>query len=151
MKKTTTLFKFLEKIDIERIMFAICPEHPQTIAVILSCMPPKRAAQIISGLPPERQVGVLRRMVMSKKVELAVIKIVEEELKIKLSNQKFIDLCNIDTVAKVLNDIDQECRHDILENTGLDDPDLVQELNKAIYAAKIISRLAEEGKITVNQ
>ena len=37
-------------------------EHPQTIALILSHLPPSQAADIISGLPGERQLSVIRRV-----------------------------------------------------------------------------------------
>ena len=52
---------------------AIVNEHPQTIAVITTCLPPARAAHIIEGLPPERQLSVIRRIASLRQIELAML------------------------------------------------------------------------------
>ena len=51
-------FQFLESVSNESILFAITDEHPQTVAVILSCMQPVQAAYIIEALAPEEQLSV---------------------------------------------------------------------------------------------
>jgi len=44
-------FGFLQKVDSQNLLTFIIDEHPQTIALIVSHLPPAQAADIISGLP----------------------------------------------------------------------------------------------------
>ena len=46
-------FGFLKRVDPQNLLTFIIDEHPQTIALILSHLPPPYGAEIISGLPRE--------------------------------------------------------------------------------------------------
>ena len=151
MRKTATPFKFLAKVSNESILNAITAEHPQTIAVIVSCLQPTQAASIIAGLPPERQIAVLMRVASMRQIELAFIKIVEEELKMQIANQKFINIGGIDTVAKVLTVIDQETGKYIMGNLAQDDQELADEIGQSMRVVSTIQKLERKGKITVNK
>ena len=151
MKRTATPFKFLAKVNNESLLCAITAEHPQTIAVIVSCLQPTQAASIICGLPPERQLAVLTRIASIRQIDLAFIKIVEEELKMQVANQKFINIGGIDTVAEVLAVIDQGTSKCIMENLAIDDPELVEEIKQSMRVVDTIQKLEQKGKITVNR
>ena len=72
------------------------------------------------------------RIALMKQIDLAFVKIVEEELKMQIANQKFINIGGIDTVAKVLTVIDQGTSKCIMENLNMDDPDLVEEIKQSM-------------------
>ena len=55
-------FGFLKKVDPQNVVTFINDEHPQTIALILSHLPPTYGAQIIGGLSPERQLAVIHAL-----------------------------------------------------------------------------------------
>ena len=55
-------FEFVRKTDASQLLNFIQDEHPQTIALILSYLPPSQAALIISALPPDRQADVAKRI-----------------------------------------------------------------------------------------
>ena len=57
-------FEFVRKTDATQLLNFIQDEHPQTIALILSYLPPSQSALIISALPPERQSDVAKRIAM---------------------------------------------------------------------------------------
>jgi flagellar motor switch protein FliG len=151
MKKVSTPFKFLSKVSNESIHYAIANEHPQTIAVIVACLKPEQAAYVIDGLSPERQLAVIKRMVYIRQIELDVIKMVEEELKMPIADTKFINIGGIDNVAEVLTVIDQGTSRNILENLEQDDPDLVNEIRVVMRVNKAVQKNKESGKITVNK
>jgi len=141
----TTPFEFLKEIDNENILFAVMDEHPQTIAVILSCMQPSQAAWIIEFLPPEQQLAVIKRIVTLKRVELAVLILLEEELKKQVSNKKYIKLGGIDNVAEALTLVEPGTCKDIMENLGQDDPELVADIKQSMRVVQTIQR-REESK-----
>ena len=151
MKRTATPFKFLAKVNNESLLCAITDEHPQTIAVIVSCLQPTQAASIIAGLPPERQLAVLTRIASIRQIDLAFIKIVEEELKMQIANKKFINIGGKDTVAEVLTAIDQGTSKCIMENLTQFDSDLADEISQSMRVIDTIQKLEQKGKITVNK
>ena len=151
MKRTTTPFKFLAKVSNESILYAIQNEHPQTMAVIMSFLSPAQAAYIIDSLPPERQLAVIKRMAYIGQIELAVIKIIEEEIKMQLADKKYVKTGGIDNIAEVLTVIDQGTSNNILENLTMDDIELVKTIKQSMRVVKTIQKFDKNGKITVNR
>src|SRR5262245_35720349 len=52
-------FGFLQNVDSQNLLAFLIDEHPQTIALILSHLPPAYGAEIVSNLPSERQLAVI--------------------------------------------------------------------------------------------
>ena len=78
-------FAFIRDADPNDIYTYIQNEHPQTIAVILSCLPPDKAAQVLSRIsPPSRRNDIARRIAMLERVTPDALEQVEEALKEKL-------------------------------------------------------------------
>jgi len=122
----TRPFKFLEDVSNESILFAITDEHPQTMAVIVSCMQPEQAAYVIEGLAPERQLTVIRRMAMMRQVEQVVLEIIGKDFYEQVSRQDYVNVGGIDTVAEALLYVDAGTTRNIMENLEQDDPELVE-------------------------
>jgi flagellar motor switch protein FliG len=55
-------FAFLRGIESQNILTYVNEEHPQTIALILSHLPPSAGAAILAGLPADRQLAVVQRI-----------------------------------------------------------------------------------------
>ena len=55
-------FAFLRNVDSQNILTYVIDEHPQTIALILSHLPPPVGAAILAGLPADRQLSVVQRI-----------------------------------------------------------------------------------------
>lgn len=70
-------FGFLQKVDSQHLLTFLVDEHPQTIALILSHIPPAQASSIISGLPADRQIAVIRRVAMMQQTSPEIIQTVE--------------------------------------------------------------------------
>ena len=85
-------FGFLQKVDSQNLLTYIIDEHPQTIALILSHVPPSQAAEILSGLPAEQQLPVIRRVATMGQTSPEIIREVEKGLENRMSslvNQQF--------------------------------------------------------------
>jgi len=85
-----------------------------------------------------------------RQIEFAVIKIIEEELKAKIADQKYVNVGGVDNVATILTLIDKGTCQNILENLQQNDPDLVKDLQQAMITAHTLRKLENEGKITIN-
>ncbi len=137
-------FGFLQKVDSQNLLTFIIDEHPQTIALILSHVPPQQAADIIGGLPAERQMSVIRRVATMSQTSPEIIQEVERGLEHRMAavmSQQFENAGGVSSVAEMLNVIDRATERNLLENLGQEDPDLVDEIRRLMFVFEDISKL----------
>ena len=139
-------FGFLQKADSQNLLTFIIDEHPQTIALILSHIPPTQAADIIAGLPAERQLSVIRRVATMGQTSPEIIKEVEEGLEGRMAavmSQQFEKAGGVPSVAEMLNVIDRATERSLLENLAQEDPDLVEEIRRLMFVFDDITKLGD--------
>src|SRR5258708_2067871 len=69
-----TPFGFLRNVDSQNLLTYIMDEHPQTIALIMSHLPPNFGAEILAGLPETRRLPVIRRIATMGRTNPDIIK-----------------------------------------------------------------------------
>ena len=139
-------FGFLQKVDSQNLLTFIIDEHPQTIAVILSHVPPSQAADIISGLPGDCQLSVVRRIATMAQTSPEIIHEVERGLENRMASvmsQRFEKAGGVESVAEILNVIDRSTERSLLENLAQEDPDLVEEIRRLMFVFEDIAKFAD--------
>jgi flagellar motor switch protein FliG len=139
-------FGFLQKVDSQNLLTFIIDEHPQTIALILSHVPPSQAADIISGLPADRQLAVIRRIASMGQTSPEIIQEVERGLEKRMASvmsQQFENAGGVASVAEMLNVIDRATERNLLENLAQEAPDLVEEIRRLMFVFEDISKLSD--------
>src|SRR5690606_24206515 len=124
-------FGFLRRIDAQNVFTFIMDEHPQTIALIVSHLPPQAGAEIVAGLPSDRQLAVIRRIANMGQTNPAVIAEVEAGLEKRMDSvmsQSYERAGGVPSVAEILNVTDRATERALLENLAQEDPDLVEEI-----------------------
>jgi flagellar motor switch protein FliG len=145
-------FGFLKKIDPQNLLTFIIDEHPQTIAVVLSHLPPAYGAEIVKGLPAERQLAVVRRIAHMGQTSPEVIQEVERGLESRMSNlmqQSFEKAGGVDSVAEILNVSDRATERTLLESLSQDDPELVEEIRRLMFVFDDLTKLTDKDIQTV--
>jgi len=145
-------FGFLQKVDSQNLLTFIIDEHPQTIALILSHMPPQQAAAIINGLPAERQLSVVRRIATMGQTSPEIIHEVEKGLEHRMASvmsQEFEKAGGVDAVAEILNVVDRATERSLLENLAQEDPDLVEEIRRLMFVFEDITKFTDRDIQTV--
>lgn len=145
-------FSFLKKVDPQNIQTFIIEEHPQTIALILSHLPPHYGAEIIAGLPAERQLAVIRRIANMGQTSPEVIHAVEKGLEMRMAsmmNQSFDKAGGVGSIAEILNITDRNTERSIMEKLGAEDPDLVEEIRRLMFVFEDISKLSDKDMQSV--
>lgn len=145
-------FAFLQKVDSQNLITFLIDEHPQTIALILSHLPPNQAAEIIRGLPPERQVAVVKRIATMGQTSPDIIHEVEKGLESRMASvmsQRFENAGGIPTVAEILNVIDRATERHILDSLAQEDPDLVNEIRRLMFVFEDITKLSDRDIQTI--
>src|SRR6185369_5638658 len=145
-------FGFLQKVDSQNLLTFIIDEHPQTIALILTHLPPAQAAAIIGGLPSDRQLSVIRRVANMGQTNPEIIHEVEKGLENRMSSvmsQQFENAGGVESVAEILNVTDRATERSLLENLAQEDPDLVEEIRRLMFVFEDISKFSTKDIQTV--
>lgn len=141
-------FGFLRHVDSQNVLTYIIDEHPQTIALILSYLPPALGAEVMAGLPQECQIAVVRRMASMGQTNPEVIREVELGLEKRMSsviNQSFEPVGGVESVAKMLNVSDRDTERGLLGKMESDDPDLVEQIRRLMFVFEDIAKLDDKG------
>ena len=140
-------FEFIRKTDASQLLNFIQDEHPQTIALILSYLPAGQASAVISALPLDKQADVARRIAQMDRTSPDVIKEVERVLERKLAsleNQDYTIVGGVDAIVEILNYVDRGTEKHIMENLGVEEPELADEIKRKMFVFEDILSLDDK-------
>ena len=140
-------FGFLRRIDPQNITTFILDEHPQTIALVLSHLPPAFGAEIIAGLPADRQLAVIRRIANMGQTSPAVVAEVEQGLELRMDSvmsQSYQNAGGVPSVAEILNVTERATERALLENLAQEDAELVEEIRRLMFVFDDVARLSDK-------
>lgn len=129
-------FEFVRKADPTQLLNYLQGEHPQTIALILSFLPPEQGAVIISSLPPEVQSDIAKRIASMERTSPETIREIEKVLEKKLSTlvaQDYTSIDGLETVVQILTRVDRGTERTILESMEIQTPELAEEIKKRMF------------------
>lgn len=141
-------FGFLHKAGADNLLTFVSEEHPQTIALILSHLPPTLAAEVLAGLNATKQLEVVRRVANMEQTSPEVIRDVERSLEVRMSsafNQQLEKAGGVQAVAEILNVADRMTNKGILENLGADDPELVDQIKRLMFTFDDLMKLDDKS------
>lgn len=81
-------FRFLHHTAGTTLGAKLRNEHPQTIAVVVSHLPPDRGAELLSSLPSSLQADVARRLVDLDEADPEILYEIEQDLEMWLQEQE---------------------------------------------------------------
>jgi flagellar motor switch protein FliG len=145
-------FGFLQKVDAQNLLTFLVDEHPQTIALIVSNLPPAQGAGIVAGLPNERQIAVIRRIATMGQTNPEIIHEVEKGLEKRMASvmsQQYENAGGVGAVAEILNVIDRATERTLLEHLAQDDPDLVEEIRRLMFVFEDLAKFSDRDMQTV--
>jgi flagellar motor switch protein FliG len=147
-----TPFAFLRNVDSQNLLTYLVEEHPQTIALIISHLPPNQGAEILAGLPEVRRTQVVRRIATMGRTNPEIIREVEKGLERRMASvmtQSFEHAGGVGAVAELLNVSDRAVERAVLENLGQEAPELVEEIRRLMFVFEDIARFSDKDIQTV--
>lgn len=141
-------FDFVSRTDAQYLINMLQFEHPQTIALVLAYLDPKKGSEVLSGLPVDVQVNVTRRIAKMDRTNPEVIREVERVLERKLSSlvsEDYKVAGGVDSVVEVLNLADRSTERAIMENLEEMDPELAEEIKKRMFVFEDIVLLDDKS------
>jgi flagellar motor switch protein FliG len=145
-------FSFLRQVDSQNVLTYINDEHPQTIALILSHLPPSIGAEILAGLPEARRLAVVRRIATMGRTSPDIIREVEQGLERRMSSvmsQSFERAGGVEAVAEILNVSDRATERTLLDALRNEDPQLVEEIRRLMFVFEDVARFTDKDIQTV--
>jgi flagellar motor switch protein FliG len=141
-------FGFLQKAGAENLLTFILEEHPQTIALIMSHLPPGMAAEVLGGLPADKQLDVVRRIAAMEQTSPEVVREVEASLQSRMTstiNQHLEKAGGVQTVAQILNVADRTTNKGILESLEEENGELVDEIKRLMFVFDDLLKLDDRA------
>ena len=129
-------FHLLQTLEINQLSSFLQNEHPQTTALILAHLNPRKAAEIISELPVEEQSDVIYRLATMEKASPALLEDVEEVIRKQIAPLTDTDMSaagGVDAVAMILNNTAKEDEKAILENLTERDSELAIAIKNLMF------------------
>jgi flagellar motor switch protein FliG len=112
-------FEFLETAPTHALVLHLAREHAQTIAVVLSHLPPERAAAVLAALPQKVQAETVERLSTLGETDPECLSVLKRELETWASERDLLRNGNgrrRDTMAAILAAADSKSRSHILSN-----------------------------------
>ncbi len=141
-------FDFVRRTDPQHLVNFLQSEHPQTIALVLAYLEPKKAADVLKDLPVEIQSEVAKRIAKMDRTTPEVLREVERVLERKLSSlasEDFSSAGGIDAIVEVLNLADRSTEKTIIERLEEEDPELAEEIKKRMFVFEDIVLLDDKS------
>ena len=126
----------LQKVDPQQLSKFLEGEHPQTVALVLAHLDPKRASQVLQQLADGQRVDSVRRLAemqqfspeMAQKVALVLHKRLES-----LGDMGRKSYSGFKAVADLLNRLDAPAAKAVLENIEADNPKLAISIRNLMF------------------
>ncbi|NMA68381.1 MAG: flagellar motor switch protein FliG [Desulfitobacterium sp.] len=141
-------FDLVRRTDPKQLLSFIQGEHPQTIALIMTHLPPEKAAILLSSLTQERQAEVAKRVALMGRTSPEVLKEIEKILERKISSLAPTDYTSsggIQSVVDILNRSDPTTLKNVMETLEVDDPELAEQVKRQMFVFEDIVMLDDRG------
>jgi len=136
-------FRVLKHLDSGQLISFLADEHPQTIALILVHLTPRRAAVVMAGLPDALQGEVALRMARLGSIAPGVIKTIEAQLEKHVSAISLSSFAagGPSAVVETLQQMDRATEDAVLEALAERDPDLADEVRNMMFVFEDVAKL----------
>jgi len=141
-------FESLQDVDAKVLANFIRNEHPQTIALILSHLESGKAAEVLSEFPEQLQTDVILRIADLDTVSPQVIEEIEHVLRAEIAAMGTVGskkLGGAQTVAEILNQVDQTTENTILSKIEEDRTELANEIRKLMFVFDDLVNVPDQG------
>ena len=138
----------LQLMEAKEVVDVIHREHPQVIAVVLAGLDAKKAAEGISQLPVRLSTDVVTRIARMEEIPQHTIQELDEVMQQRFSQSsgfKVTAMGGIRSAAEILNMVDKEIEHQIIENLDQENAALSQEIQESMFVFDNLLSIDDRG------
>jgi flagellar motor switch protein FliG len=129
-------FHLLQTVETAQLTNFLLNEHPQTAALILAHLNPRKAADIVAGFPQEIQNEILFRLATMGKTSPELLRDIEEVIRQQIGSVIGTELSasgGIETVAEILNNTSRTSEKSIMEAIRERNPELAANIKSLMF------------------
>jgi flagellar motor switch protein FliG len=131
-------FQSLRNLKADVLLDLLADERPQTVALVLSHLPPRQAGEVLDALPPERQASVFRRLAALEPPSPAVLRDLEQAVGLAIARIRARPaLRGMAGVVKMLHTMEPAAERHLLEEVAQADPALHHQIRCAMFGADV--------------
>jgi flagellar motor switch protein FliG len=132
-------FQFLYDLKADAIVELIGEERPQTIALVLCCLPPRVAAAVLEKLAPAEQFSVVCRIAALGEPAPEILQDVETQLYRRLvgGERAPAGRRGLSGVVKILNALEPAIERRLLGELSETDPQLAREIRREMFGPDV--------------
>ncbi len=142
----------LELIDPKTLANFLRSEHPQTMALILAHLDPKKFGECLKILPESLHTELILRVASLESVSPEIIDEIDDVLRNeiqRLGNVTSSKVGGIDPIVEMLNLMDKATEENILDRLEERDPDLAENIRKLMFVFDDLIKIDDRGIQTV--
>lgn len=143
------LFRVLRKIEPAQLAAYLVQEQPQTIALMIAYLNPKRSAAIIAELPRSMKSDVIYQLATLQGTDPDVVQTMDSALKESLGalaeGAKMEKLGGVQMVAEILNNLDQPSSKVVMEEIQDRNMDLAIQIKELLFVFSDIVLLDDKS------
>ena len=149
-------FTSLAEIGDEALVSFLKDEHPQTIAVALSFLPPEKSAPMTKAPGPETVKEVVLRMAKMDKVMpdavAGIVKTIKKRYKEYQKKSQGLSAGGLDTLTDILRHMDPENERKIMRDLEINLPEVSRQIQEKTFAFENIVYLTNnEIRIIIDE
>lgn len=141
-------FNSLKRADANQLVNFLIKEHPQTIALILSHLPPDQTADALSEFPEELGKDVAYRIATLGKISPNLLHEIEEAVDLLAETSFSEDMSKTggaEAIAEILNKSKKNTERNILNFIEENDPDLALHIKGLMFVFEDIILIDDRG------
>jgi flagellar motor switch protein FliG len=138
----------LRWLDPKTIARFLQGEHPQTIAVIMAHLEPTQAGAVLTELPASLQTDVVLRTAKLEYIPPGIIQELDRVLRNELKATGALEtgqVGGIQSVAEILNNVDQASEREIMEQIEQVNANLAEEIRQLMFVFEDLLSVDDRG------
>ena len=141
-------FEFLDSVDPAQLASSLRNEHPQTIALILCYLTPKKVAAVLAHLEEDLQSEVSARIAIMDRISPDIVTEVQSGLRHKMASflaREYSVIGGINFLVRVLNQVDRSTERSILENLEQTDASIAEAVRRNMFVFEDVVQLDDRS------
>ena len=147
-RSSTAAMQGISEMEPRQIYNLLRHEQPQTVALVLSFIPPDKAASVFALITPDQREKILERLATLSPTPIEVVEKVVGILNTKLGVRQTRALNQtggIKTAADILNSMDKTAGKSLLLSIEEHNPDLCQAIRQKMFTFEDLSGLEPQA------
>ncbi|NBW80293.1 flagellar motor switch protein FliG [bacterium] len=146
--ETAATLESLELIDAKMLSNILRNEHPQTIALVLAHLEPKKFGETLKMLPESLHTELILRISKLEAVSPELIDEIDDVLRgevQRMGNVTQQQIGGVTPIVEMLNMMDKATEETILDRLEERDPDLTEEIRRKMFTFEDLIKIDDRG------